>query len=388
MKTTLAAPALLVLAVYACASSSAFAQRYTVLPGPKDPARAPTRTAAQAIQPALVGPQDDNKTDVSVELIMEDNGGALTAQEWSRVFRDLNVPVRIRRGLPDEKPGVREQQVGTLRFVTVVGKLDRSGELVFADRRYSRSDIARLGEWLRELDTFGAQGSPKGKPLWGLSREQFDAIYRALAEPLSHEVADLPLNAALAGFAVPREYPVRISAAASQWLKNEQSVPQRVRQEVKGFSKGTALALVLNNFGLGFRPQRTPSGGLELVIDPLKSADEFWHVGWEPQERPIDTSPKLFEMVPVQLDDVRLVEVLDTVSAHTGLPIRYDDYRLAVYDIDLENLRVSYPARRTAWFIVLRGLTNPVKLSHELRIDEQGRPFIWISTLKIGNFGR
>ena len=369
-----------------CLQNAALGQRYTVLPGPKDPDRTPTRPPTA--QPPLVGPQDDNKTDVSVELIMNDNAGALTAQEWSRVFRELKVPVRIRRGLPDEKPEVREQQVGTLRFVTVIGNLDRSGDLVFADRRYSRSDIAKLGEWLRELDTFGAQGSPKGKPLWGLSKEQFGAIYDALAEPLPHEVADLSLSAALAGFSMPREYPLRMSAAAAQWLNEERSLPQRVRQEVKGFSKGTALALVLNNFGLGFRPQRTPSGSLELVIDPLKEGRELWHVGWEPKERPVDTSPKLFEMVPVQLENVRLVEVLDTVSAHTGLPIRYDDYRLAVYDIDLENLRVSYPARRTAWFIVLRGLTNPVKLSHELRIDEQGRPFIWISTLKIGEFGR
>jgi hypothetical protein len=370
------APALLFLSALLIGREfTAHAQLYTVRPAGRLPGRLPA-------------PQYDNKTAVSVELMMGDNAGALQAQDWSRVFEQLKVPVRIRRGLPGDKQGVSEQIVGTLRFVKAIGTLERSGEISFGRRRYSRADAEKLGEWLRELQAYGAQGSPKGQPLWGLSDTQFSELYEALAEPVENEIEGLSLTGAIALMRLPQRYPLRFSSAARQWLETEKSLPEKVRQQFKEFAKGTALAIVLNNFGLGFRPERTPQGGIELVAEPLGESGEFWRAGWEPKDTRPQTAPRLFELVPVELEDVPLVDVLDAISARTGLPIRYDDYRIARYEIDLQYLKVSYPSRRTSWSIVLRGLTNPAKLSHELRIDERGEPFIWISTLKIGDFGR
>lgn len=356
-----------------CLPVTAQAQLYTVRPG-----------VGSGRNPAA----ERDKTEISVELLMDNNAGALHAQEWNRVFQQLNVPVRMRRSLLNEKPNVSEQQVGTLRFVKVVGQLDRSGDLVFADRRFSRSEAAKLGEWLRELQTFGAQGNPEGQPLWGLTKTQFGELYAALGEPLGKEIEGLSLSGALARFELPQRYSVRYTAAAREWLQKGSSLPETVRQEVEGFTKGTALAITLNNLGLGFRPLRTPVGGIELAIEPLEGSAVLWPIGWELKNLRTETAPRLFEMVPVELEDVRLVDVLHAVSVKTEIPVVYDDYRIAKYKIDLENLKVSYPARRTAWFIVLRGVTNPARLSHELRIDERGRPFLWISTLKIGEFGR
>jgi hypothetical protein len=50
--------------------------------------------------------------------------------------------------------------------------------------------------------------------------------------------------------------------------------------------------------------------------------------------------------------------------------------------IDLDELVVSYPLRRMSWSQLLRGVTAPNKLLNHLLIDEQGSPFVWITTLE------
>ena len=57
------------------------------------------------------------------------------------------------------------------------------GRIVLPDRTFTRGDGVNLQEWVEELRLYGAQGSPEGKPLWGLSEEQFKAVFTALSEP-------------------------------------------------------------------------------------------------------------------------------------------------------------------------------------------------------------
>src|SRR5262245_3495800 len=83
-------------------------------------------------KPAVTGV----KTTLEIELLTGPDGGAIQAQEWRTVFEQLNVSVSIHKAVLDEKPEVKERVVGTLRYVTVVGRLERSGRIVFADRTF------------------------------------------------------------------------------------------------------------------------------------------------------------------------------------------------------------------------------------------------------------
>jgi hypothetical protein len=348
-----------------------------------------TRGASARID---IGSRDADReleTSVSVELVFDARFGAgLHAQEWSRTFQQLGFPVRIRREVAGDALEVKEDTVGTRRRVSVTGRLDRSGDLLFPERRFSRSQAGKLGEWLKDLQEYGAQGAPGGQPVWGLDTAQFEALYSALARKIEVGTEGLPPGEAFARVGLPGAYPLRLTAKAERWLTTEFPGTSKVRQDVKDFSTGTGLAILLGEFGLGFRPQRQPDGSIELVVDPLQETTDVWPVGWEPKASRQKTFPGLYELVPVELEEVKLTDVLQAISVKTGIPVRYDHYRIAASGIELDEVLVSYPPRKTSWSLLLRGITSPHRLMRELKIDERGQPFVWITTVKTGRLGR
>ena len=121
---------------------------------------------------------------------------------------------------------------------------------------------------------------------------------------------------------------------------------------MSGFSRGTALAILLNNAGLGFRPGRTPEGNLELLAISLSENKEVWPIGWPLTKGPINIVPKLVEIVPVELEDVPLNDVLMAASLATNIPIIVDNYRPQRAKINIDKLVVNQPLKRMSWSIV------------------------------------
>ena len=323
-------------------------------------------------------------TTVSVELLTGDEGVGLHAQEWHQVFEKLGVSFRARRSIFNDKPEVRERMFGTIREVKIVGRLDRDGRMVLPDRAFRRSDAAKLAEWIRELKTYGAKGSPQGKQMWGLDKSQFASVYKALSWKLETDVEGQKIEDALAKMQLPAEFPVRFTTTTRRWLSTEFRRAPTVRHSLKGLSVGTALAIVLNDYGLGFRPLRTPEGTIELAIDPLTKTTDVWPVGWEITEalERRKLVPKMFELVPVELEDANFVDVLHAISVKTGVPILFDRYRIEAKQIDLDNLRVSHKPSQTAWSLLIKRLANSARLTRVFKKDEAGRPFVWITTLE------
>ncbi len=325
------------------------------------------------------------KTKVSLTLITDGNAAGLLARFWNATLQKLAVPVRIRRGTSADKLETREASFGTYRKVMVTGKLDRRGRLVFADHTFSRSETAKLTEWIRELQTYGSQGRPGGKPLWGLSKTQFGQVHSALSRTVSKNVSGATLETGVSQLGLPRAFPLRYSVAARKRLRTS---PAKIRKQVKGHSLGTSLAMILRDHGLGFRPNRTPSGAIELVVDPLTVAGDAWPVGWDLKESRPKTAPKMFRLIPVELDKVKFLDVLNAISVKTGIPIHLDYYAISAKGISPDKLVVSYARRMTSWSILLRGIASYNKLSRQLRIDEAGKPFYWISTFSAASPGK
>lgn len=323
------------------------------------------------------------KTDISLELFVS-RDGALKAQSWSDVMRKLNVPVRIRVGLAaDTKPELRERIVGTLRYIQLTGIIDRSGRLRFADRSFSRSDTQKLTEWLDELRTYGAQGAPDGQPAWGLNKQQFTSLIDDLDDRIKEVAVGTELQTAVKRIHGTSRFSLRYSAAATEWISTHPDL-LKTRQTIVSLSRGSALAAALKDSGLGFRPLRNPSGTIELVIDPIEKLEKPWPVGWElPKDvSRYKTAPKLFELLPVEFENVAFLDVITAVSIKTELPIVLDYYDLQTRaDIQLDQLQVSYPPKKVSWLQVLRGITSPHRMSTELVVDERDRPFIRVELL-------
>ena len=332
---------------------------------------------------ALAKKSKSKTTFVEFELLQSDDGSGLYAQHWLKILAPLDVTLRVHRPTSEEKPELKERESGNLRYVTAIGTLDRSGKITFPDRAFAVGDTNKLKEWIEELRTYGVQGTPAGKPLWGLTKAQFTLIFDGMLKPVDFDTHELPLSKVAARLPLPIESPLRWNSAATELLarRGEQT---KLKVELNGFSAATALAIALSENGLGFRPNRTPAGDIELLIEPRNSKFEQWPVGWPLQIPTFKAAPKLFAMVPIELAAVELSDVINAASKLTDIPIIIDYSELESQKLDPARIEVSFPRKTTTWHLALNRIMAPKRLINELWQDEAGRVFVWITSSRVG----
>ena len=320
-------------------------------------------------------------TSISVELLADRLASGVSSQNWGAQFRKLGISVRIRQPLLDDKPEVTEQMRGRLRLVKAIGTLNRDGSIQFPDRSFRLSDTGKLKEWIAELTVYGAQGKTDGKPGFGLSGNQFDFVFRTLAEPIKQDLDEISFDEALQKLEMPQSLPIRFTTDAELALRKSPP-PKKLPTGMTGLSRGTVLAIVLNNAGLGFQPGRTPAGTLEVVASPIRDDAASWPIGWPLSRAPLHVAPKIVEVVTIDLDDEPLVDVLSSVSSLTKLPVLVDTWRIEQAEINLDEVRVTQLPKKMTWSGFLDRATFP-KLMREILVDENGTPFVWITTRSV-----
>lgn len=322
-------------------------------------------------------------TEVSLELISGAAAATEHAQAWGQRLQKLDIQFQTRQAIAGDKAEVKEQKLGRLRRVTIVAVLDRNGKIVCHDRAFTLAEADKLAEWIRELKTYGAQGAPQGKPLFGLDDRQFGGVLRELSVPVEIDTDGLALEAALAKLPMPEKHPLRITPEAQRAVRNSDT-EKKLRTDARGLSVGTALAATLNEFGLTFKPLRTPDGKIELAVSPREAGQDAWPIGWplDPEKPQGQLVPALFKTVPVKLDDVPLLDVLTAASQASEVPLLIDHHAIEREEIDLTELKVTVPNRKTTWGLLLRQVTFPHKLGRRIVADDAGKPFVLITTLK------
>jgi hypothetical protein len=324
-----------------------------------------------------------SSTMINMELVTIGDGTALKAREWMEIISKMDVTLTVRSGRPTEKVEVTEKKAaGTLRTVNVRGILDNKGQLILPDQIFTQSDVAKLGAWIEELRTYGAQGNPEGRPAWGLTKEQFGVIHDALKKPLDVDPRDLELNKVLEKLTLPANVPLRFSTTAARILK-ELGGDAVVAQPVKGMSQGTALAIILNDQGLAFRPRRLPDGTIELTVTGADEAENAWPIGWPRQQSPPETVPALFNIKTIDLENEPLDGILEAASDVIGIPILIDRAAMQARNIDLAQVKITHPRKRTTWVTALNSFTFKAKAKFEVLIDEAGKPFLWVTPLAV-----
>ncbi len=320
-------------------------------------------------------------SNVVLELeIMTPRQGAnqLNSQRWGKFFQEQGEVVRVRETITGDEIGTTETSRGTFRLVRVVGELDREGRLRVPGHVFELTEPGKIKAWLIELHTYGAQGVPEGKPNWGLNQEQFTGVYDSLVAPLITPQQTRPLGDVMADLALPKQYPLVIHPSARSLYEAAKQVP--LLDEVQGLSTGTALAGILVQNGLGFRPIRTPTGGIELVVQPLSEISDPWPVGWPVDAKPRNLIvPKMFQWFPGGFNAVPLNDVLHAIAKKQETPIIVNRSACLAKEIDL-NAPVTYPQKdKTTWALVLESVVHQSKLSYELRRDEAGTIVVYIT---------
>ncbi|WP_339746530.1 hypothetical protein [uncultured Rubinisphaera sp.] len=321
-------------------------------------------------------------TDVKFELLLSrERANGLAGQEWAEVFRQFEVPLRVRQPLYNDKAGVEQDIFGTTRRVVVTGLLDRNGEIVFPDRKFRLSEVRELAEWIEELKTYGAQGAPEGQPLWGLNKAEFDLLHAAMRTVVENKTSDLDLAEAIVALELPSNYPIDFTSKAKQTLGPVDQIPT-VKNDLTGLAKGTAFALLLREYGLSFTPRRLPDESILLSIEDAEEVDKAWPIGWDPDSiglTRLSLAKKLFVAVPVEVDQMSMTQMLQELEKQTEIPVFVDGMALKSMNLDFDKMTVTYPRKRTSWSLCLRTLVSKIQLTQELRVDENDQAFLWIT---------
>lgn len=366
-----------------CVASAVSAEVIKILPKSSAAEVPPAPLPRPAPRLPLAPPENASgaavKTVLEIDILSFSVSGDPSAQKWGKVFEDLGYSVRIRNG-QDAKHGVTEKLRGSLRFVTASGLLGRDGKLSFGQSSFQLNESERLREWIEELKIYGAQGTPEGQPLWGLSRAQFAVVNDQMTNPLTVSTPGQSLPTLVKALQDDAQLPIRLHTTTTVWL-GEAAHDRPITVDVAGFTTGTGLAIALNEIGTGLRPVRTPTGQIEYEILALDQLKDPWPMGWEPHaETPRNQiTPHLFEMGVVGFDNSPLSEVLAAIQIESKTPIVIDTRRSLAKKIDVTKLTVSSPRKKTAWALVVSQCVRQVGLYNSYRQDEAGRGFVLVA---------
>lgn len=342
-------------------------------------------TPPQPVRPrgpaAGATPGDSLKTIVEIDIIIPPVGAGAEVQEWGRFFQSLGLSAQLRQGLIDEKPATTDSVRGTLRTVKVVGRLDPRGKVMFVDRAYTPADREKVKEWIEELKIYGAQGTPEGKPTWGLNKVQFEALFESLSKPTVGSYEGQSVGEVLAGEDWKGEgsYPLRLQTSAEAVI-TAPATEHRMRINPVGLSRGTALAALLEDAGLGFRPQRNPSGQIELRVYPLSTITDAWPIGWppDPVQPRNEIAPGYFKNGQVDFEGQPLTVVLAACSERAGIPILIDYPKCEAKNIHPAEALVGHPKKTLAYALVVNKVVHQARLTAPLKLDEAGKAFVHV----------
>jgi len=326
---------------------------------------------------AAVGPSVQAAGRVRLELVGDARGAALAFQEWARLLSRAGVKnVRIRSGGATDKVGIEVRGTQDRPLYVVTGIVNSPDELILPSGRFRRRDVARLARWLEELAKHGPAGGGAEKSPFGLSAEQFEEVHEDLAQPVGFSTRGTARNEVVQKMSRRLLLPLRLDAEATRALGED-----KVAEELLGLSCGTALACVLRPAGYCLLPRRLGQKTV-YTVQKARPGLEIWPVGWEPDKPRRDVLPALFEFHNVNIQGVSAAVALEAIGKRLKVPVLLDHNAMARHGVDPAKALVSYPRGRTTYSLVLRKILFQAGLKFELRVDEAGNPFLWISTVK------
>jgi len=312
---------------------------------------------------------------VSLDVVTEERVSLTAQQEWGRRLAKAGLSnVRFHAKQAAEKPEIRNLGTEISPLYQVVAVLTADETLLVPGARFHAGDVAQLKRWLDDLARNGPLESRPVKTAFGLEVAQFQQAEKDLGQLVGFPTAGVSRQEVIRRILRRLSVPLRTKP---------EKLPEddNVVEELSGLTCGTALACVLRPMGLCLVPQ-AERGSVGYSIVPSKPAAEVWPVGWPPEKPPGEVVPAMMEFLNANVQGVPVTKVIDAVSQRVKLPVLLDHNALARWGIDPEKSIVKLPQGRTTYSILLRNALAKARLKSEVRIDEAGHPFIWITTIK------
>jgi hypothetical protein len=319
---------------------------------------------------------------VQLELVGDAQQGAVMAfQDWLQVLRGAGIQnVRLRAAASGDKLGieVRGSQQNPLYVVT--GLLSGRDEIVIpGGGRFRRGDAKRLAAWLNELAERGPPDRREPLAAFGLTAKQFEEVRKDLARPVGFPTRDMTRAEAVAKIAGQLRLPLAIEGPLAEGQ-------EKIEEDLSGLSCGTALACILRPIGFAMLPRpangHPAGGGVSYTAVKARLGQEVWPIGWPPEKPQGEVLPALFEMRNVNVQNVPASRVMEAIGSQVHVAILWDHNAMARHGVEPAKTNVSLPQQRTSYSLALRKLLFQARLKFEIRVDEAGTPFLWVSTVK------
>ena len=313
-----------------------------------------------------------------VELeIAGDNkvGAAMSFQQWQQALAAAGVQnFRLRSGQAGERPSIDVLGTEQMPVYKVTAVLGTGDVLVVPGGKFRRTECKKLAAWLDDLAKRGPPDKREKVSAFGLTASQLEKVNSDLSKAVGFSTKGMTRSEAVN----------KIGGQLGLTLKVEGTLADddKIEEELSGFSSGTALACILRPIGFCMVPQ-ADGDTLSHLVKKAQLDKEIWPVGW-PAESAQKVLPALYEYHNVNVSGVTAAKLLEVVGKQIA-PVLYDHNALARYGIEPDKATVSHPQERTTYSIAMRKMLAKVGkegLKFEVRVDEAGKPFLWVSTIK------
>jgi hypothetical protein len=327
---------------------------------------------------SLIAPFSQAAGTAQLELVGS-RSMAAAFQEWGKALDKGGVSnVQIHSGSEaDLKPGISTGGTPERPVYLVTGVVLSRDELALPGGRYKRNEIGRLKAWLDDLAQNGLPSQRPAKVAFGLTQPQYDEVRTALTKPVKFTTKDVARSEAMEKISRQLAIPLKFADGSLREVGND-----KVEDELTELTCGTALAVLLRPAGYCLVP-KISDGTLELsVVKSRSDLKEIWPIGGPMKTTVQETLPKLMEFLPVNVQNVSAAMAAEAIGKRLGAPLIYDRVGLARHGIDPAKTMVKLPRSQTTYSLALKKLLFQAGLKFDVRIDEAGTAFLWISTIK------
>ncbi|PQO27140.1 hypothetical protein [Blastopirellula marina] len=317
---------------------------------------------------------------VTLEVITEKGISITALQSWSKLLQGKGADtVQVRSGHDGEKVGIEEIGSGRTKTFQVKAILSKNETLHMPDgKRFTKRNLGELSAWFNQIKVGGEEELKRAPGKDGMTAAERETLLTKLATKIDFDTKGEPLDVVLGNIrqAVGLEF-----RAAPSIIAKAQSVG--ALDDVKGISGGTAIALLLRPYGMIMVPKREVGGAIHLHVLPISGQEDAWPIGHPPQGNLAQVCPVLFQFIEVEINRKPLEDVLAAILPRLKTPLFRDHYKIAKDDLNL-NVEVRFPKDKTFYKKILDHVLYQAMLTLELKVDEAGTPFLWVTSAKRG----
>lgn len=315
---------------------------------------------------------------IDFELLTEPGFPLGGERRWMESLQQIpNVRLRVRPARGGEPPLVNPVTPDSKRHYQVQGILTAQNQLRLVGGTFRLEERRRIEQWIERLGSEGARNLDAPRGPFGLTEDQLLAIQETLQRPIPFSTAGMATTDFIRQWKGLVPLDLQVDSAAGRQL----AVGASVSGELQGMSAGTALALAMHERGVGVTLRRSGGTTQVVLVDPAQTK-EFWPAGWPVERAPRQTVPSLFNYLNVEIDDTPLSEALDAIQQRVEARFLFDHPALSRHRIDPGEVQVHFNSGRTYYKRILDNLLYQAKLRSEIRMDDAGEPFLWITTIK------